>query len=168
MLKFVNPPDGRHLQLVHCELETVSLDEYTPEFRKFYEKQDILHTKFHEITKFWLRECSPTVNPLEKHKVSAQSLIEIPLWRVMEDSHHNNGYSIDEFTPLDYLRETIFGITSDSSQCPSMLQPSPITLPSRSLYMMDQFRAKTHTFPTFRGTNGAISRHCLIVGRRKN
>jgi hypothetical protein len=74
MLKFVDPPDDSRPDLVHCTLEYVSLDDFTPEFTQFLSQDND-------------RECNPQIlrswmgsgNSL--HKSSAMNHLLLPLWR---------------------------------------------------------------------------------------
>lgn len=127
MLKIVDPVDGQYPDLVHCELETVSLDAFTPEFKRFCEKQDISSLGFHyEITKAWLIECSSAIRTRRKNVGDVQSVIKLPLWRVMEDGENSN--------QLDFLKDTIASITSDSSRCPLRPNTNPSIPRDGSLY----------------------------------
>ncbi|KAE8442962.1 hypothetical protein EG329_002500 [Mollisiaceae sp. DMI_Dod_QoI] len=111
MLKIVDSIDGNHQDLVHCELETVSLDSFTPEFKMFSEKHDISSMEsHHEITKAWLKECSPTIK------------------RVMDDTEES------DYIQLDWVKDTIVAITSDSSRCPPLPKAPPSDLREVSLY----------------------------------
>ncbi|KAH7351369.1 heterokaryon incompatibility protein-domain-containing protein [Rhexocercosporidium sp. MPI-PUGE-AT-0058] len=103
MLKIVEPSDGPNSSLVNCILETVSLDDFTPDFKKFLNGAESKECN-PDALKLWIDEVArgsvdPAITPLD-----------LPYWR------YALHYSISK-KGLEEWDDLMEAIDIDPAQC---------------------------------------------------
>lgn len=86
MLKIVAPPDSSKAHLVHCELEHVSLDNFSNEFQKFL--SSTCNSCNPTILTDWVKISNPEMTLAD---FTYNSPLSLPCWRkTMQDNDEDN------------------------------------------------------------------------------
>jgi hypothetical protein len=120
MLVIVDPPEGSspdQARLVHCKLEHVDLDDYTPGFANFLKEMNYSNQPLNTLLQSWLQNSDHGWASL--HEYAADKLLPLPMWRWILD--YSN---VDE--ALETWEELMEAIGTTSANCPRIpSEPRP-------------------------------------------